>query len=60
MKLTANSSYNLIPDNLNLFWKKKMHDLVNNCLFGANFKVESQKGTFSSYFAIPKRKKEHC
>ena len=43
--------------------KKKRHDLVNNCSFGVDFKLENQKGIFSLYFAVQlskRRKKVQC
>ena len=41
---------------------QKMHDLIDNCLFGVDFKTENQKGTFSLHFVIlfPKRNKRNA
>ena len=38
-----------------------MHDLVNDRLLDVDFKMENQRETFSSYFAVllPKEKKKN-
>ena len=41
----------MIPEKI-LSQKSKMHDFVNNCLLSVDFKMESRKGTFLSYFAV--------
>ena len=46
--------YNLTSDCPSLFQNKKMHDLVNNCLFGVDFKMERNIFVFY-YTTLPKK-----
>lgn len=46
---------NLILNCSSSFQKEQMHDLVGNCSFVLDFRMESQSGTFSSCFATSEK-----
>ena len=41
-----------------LFWKKKMHDFVNDRLFGVDFKMEMLQTNSNCLILVPKRAKK--